>query len=181
MSWADRDPLRGVIDRVALKETDDSGTQQLVRATGLAGEEFRRALRAEPHGFHSHPPVGSEGVVLLGGARRDRPVIIGLEHKDHCPRDLEAGEAVLYDDKGQVVFLKTNRINIHSQRDVIHIALGPLRFVLAENRYAQVKVKEKNDPEDGGNTLMHITLDKETGVTTMSPMPIAGPDPKPEY
>jgi phage baseplate assembly protein V len=180
MSWGDRDSLRTVIDRVTLTETDDSGTQQLVRAKGLADEEFRHALRINPHGFTSHAPAGSEGAVLTGGGRRDRPLILGLEHKDHRPSGLAEGESVLYDAKGQVVFLKRDGIWIHSSQDVVRAAQGRLRVVMRSNKYVQLKVKQNADPDDGGATVMHITIDIEQGEIIMSQAPIIGPDPNPQ-
>ena len=180
MSWPDRDPIRTMLDRVEVRETDDSGTQQLVRALGLAEEEFRRTLRASPHGFSSHAPAGSEGLVLSGGGRRDRAVILGLEHKDHRPRGLAQGEAILYDDQGQVVFVKRDGIRIHSGQDVVRAAQGRLRVVMRSNRYVQLKVKANEDPEDGGDTVMHFTLDIESGTIITSHAAIVGPDPNPQ-
>lgn len=181
MSWYDRDQVRAAVDRVSLVGTDDSGTQQLVDVAGLPGETMKRALRVQPHGFSSHAPAGSEGAVVTGGTRRDRPLILGLEHKAHRPSGLAEGEAVLYDAKGQVVFLKQDGIRVHTRENLVHAAQGRMRMVLAEGKYAQLKVKTNDDPENGGATLMHITIDFEQGEIIFSQAAIIGPDPRPEY
>lgn len=180
MSWYDRDSIRNVVDRVELRETDDGGSQQLVRALGLADEEFRKALRVNPHGFTSHSPRGSEGVVLLGGGRRDRPVILGLEHPDHRRRGLEEGEAVLYDDQEQVVFLKRDGVHIRSRQDVVRVAKENLRVILRDKRWVQLKIVPTDDPEEGAQALMHLTLDLLAGKIIASHAIEIGPDPNPQ-
>lgn len=102
----------GSLRRVSSVEIDDSGTQQRVRATGLAGEEFDNVVRAQSFGVSSSPPRGSEGVLLEQGGRSDRAHILGLEHPDHRPRNVELGGTVLYDANGQAVSLVKNNLRI---------------------------------------------------------------------
>lgn len=167
--------------RFEIEEAFEEGGLQYVTGRGLFNERFERVLRAEPHGFASHPPAGSVGLALPMGGRRDQIGIFGVEHPKHRPSGLTKGASVLYDDKGSLVWLKQDGIEIHSTLNVIHIAVGPLRFVLAENRYVQMKTKALADPENGGATVDHITIDKVAGTITMSQAPTIGPDPKPEY
>jgi|GEM_PF-2367695 len=167
--------------RFEIEKAVDEGGLQYVTGRGLFGERFEKVLRAEPHGFASHPPAGSVGLALPMGGRRDQIAIFGVEHPKHRPADIPAGKAVLYDDKGQVVFFKDDRIAIHSKQDVIHIAVGPLRVVMAEKQYVQMKVKSNDDPDDGETTLMHLTLNFAEGkIQASHPIEIAA-DPKPEY
>lgn len=103
-----RDNLLGMIRRATLLNTDDSGSQQMMRKLrGLRSEFPEDVYRPQPHGLSSHPPSGSEGVLLALGGRSDRLLGFGFEHKDFRPRNLPSGATVLYDDKGNVVFLKS--------------------------------------------------------------------------
>lgn len=103
-----RDNLLGMIRRATLLDTDDSGSQQMMRKLrGLRSEFPEDVYRPQPHGLSSHAPAGSEGVLIALGGRSDRLLGIGFEHKDHRPRDLPRGATVLYDDKGNIVYLKS--------------------------------------------------------------------------
>lgn len=99
------DALRSMVRRVALAEAgDDAGTQfRSRRARGLRGEELDGVLAVQQHGFASSPPSGSEGLVVALGGRSDRPVLLGLEHREHRPRGLGAGGAALYDAHGKLL------------------------------------------------------------------------------
>lgn len=97
------DSLRSAIRRVIFKKVDDSGTQQKADLTGLKSEKLEKILRIQPHGFHSVPPEGSEGVIQQMGGRSDRSVVHGGEHKDHKPKDFEAGESGMYDAFGKLL------------------------------------------------------------------------------
>lgn len=98
--------------RVSLVEADDRDTLQRLRATGLAGEEFRGVARLQHFGLSSTPPAGAEGVLLAQGGRSDRAHILGLEHPDYRPRGVEAGGTVIYDANGQAVSLVKNNLRI---------------------------------------------------------------------
>lgn len=108
--------------RAQLIKTDDSGTQQKVDISGLASEQMTKVVRAMPHGFSSNAPVGSDGIMLSLGGRSDRAVLLGLEHKDYRQRNLPLGTAVLYDDKGNVIFAKgANGISIDAKTGNVYV------------------------------------------------------------
>lgn len=92
--------------RARLIDTDDKGTQQLLKLAGLKSEELDKIVRVGSHGFTSHAPKDSEGILLSLGGRSDRVLALGMEHKDKRIKDLPEGTSVLYDDKGNVVFAK---------------------------------------------------------------------------
>lgn len=118
--------------RGTVQKTDDSGTQQILKKmTGLKSESFEDVYRPQPHGFSSHAPAGSEGLFLALGGRSDRLVALGFEHKDYRVKDIKEGNAVLYDDKGNVVFMrgadgvsvraKEGKVEVISEKEVITI------------------------------------------------------------
>lgn len=102
---ADSDNIRAMLRRATVEEVDDSGSQQLVNMRGLKGERFTKVYRAQPHGFSSVPPEGSEAVLLALGGRSDRVIMIGAEHRDHRPRNLPGGAQALYGINGELISL----------------------------------------------------------------------------
>lgn len=101
-----RDATLATLRRATLLEVDDAGTQQIIkRMRGLAAERPEDVYRAQPHGFTSHPPEGSEGLFLALSGRSDRMLGLGFEHKDHRPKSLPPGGAALYDANGKIIKL----------------------------------------------------------------------------
>ncbi len=130
----------GTLRRARVKEIDDSGTQQILkRITGLKNDYPEDVYRAQSFGVSSHPPKDSEGIFLALGGRSDRLIGLGFEHKDHRPKSSPAGTAVLYDDKGNVIFskgsdgirvnAKTGEVEIHSQDKKVWIKPGDGKMV----------------------------------------------------
>ncbi|PPQ42172.1 phage baseplate assembly protein domain-containing protein [Rhodopseudomonas palustris] len=101
------DALRSMLRRARVLKIDDSGTQQLLDLGGLKSERPEKIVRIQDHGFTSHPPKQAEGVMLQLGGRSSRTMFLGGEHKDHRPKNTAEGNAVLYDDKGNVVWMKS--------------------------------------------------------------------------
>lgn len=107
------DGLVGMLRRATVLETDDSGTQQILKKLrGLASERPEDVYRPQPHGFSSHPPKGSEGWFAAMGGRSDRLLALGFEHKDHRPKNLPEGGAALYDMHGKVLKIVKDEIDI---------------------------------------------------------------------
>ncbi len=92
------------ITRGKVASTDDGGEHQRLTLTGYAGERFSEVVRAQPHGFSSHPPADAVGYMLRLG-ESDRVMALGFETPNR-PRSIPAGTAVLYDSSGNVVFAK---------------------------------------------------------------------------
>jgi phage baseplate assembly protein V len=112
--------------RATVLETDDSGTQQMLkRMTGLKSETFEDVYRAQPHGFSSHPPEGSEGKFLALGGRSDRLVALGFEHKKHRPKDTPEGGTVLYNHTGDIIRVFEDNLDaVHAKKINIKIGKG---------------------------------------------------------
>jgi len=99
--------LLGLVRRATALGFDDSKAQQFItELRGLKGDAPRQVHRLQPFGLSAVPPSGSEGLVLALGGRSDRLLGLGFEHKDHRPKASAVGTAVLYDDKGNVIFVK---------------------------------------------------------------------------
>lgn len=116
MSWREhqeyQDAVRTQLRRVSVISVDDSGSQQLVTATGLNSEQFEGVVRNQHFGLSSVPPAGGEGLILTQGGRSDRAHILGLEHPQFRPTGQAVGSTVLYDGNGQAVSLVKNNLRI---------------------------------------------------------------------
>lgn len=89
--------------RVALAATDDSGTQQKMKLSGLKSEQLDEIVRIHNFGDSDNPPAGSEGMLLSLGGRSDRAMVIGVEHKDSRPKNLPVGAKAIYDANGKIL------------------------------------------------------------------------------
>lgn len=100
------DNIVGALRRATITKTDDAGDQQLVDLKGYASEVMTKVVRDLPHGFSSNAPANAAGILLSLGGRADRAMLIGGQDAASRPRNVPVGAAVLYDDKGNVVFVK---------------------------------------------------------------------------
>src|SRR5579885_722847 len=148
-----RDSLIATLRRSTLLETDDSGSQQMLkRMRGLASEQFSDVYRAQPHGFSSHAPSGSEGLYLALGGRSDRLIGLGFEHKDKRPKNLPEGGTAIYDADGKLLkIVKDNTdwdcggkpITIHNSSDVV-IGTGK-RFIRVRDNRVDLAIKSPTE------------------------------------
>ncbi|MQX36811.1 phage baseplate assembly protein V [Roseospira navarrensis] len=99
------------------------GVLRLVRATMQTqelqvsvydGETHDRVKHALPYGFSAHPLPGSEVVLVFPGGVSSTPIALVVGGRAHRPTDLQRGEVAIYDDKGQSVELRTDRIVVRS-------------------------------------------------------------------
>lgn len=109
----------GQLLRTILSEVDDSGPQQLVKVTGLAGQTIGEAVRAQHFGFSSHPPKDAEGLGLLIGGGADRAHILGLEHPKYRPRNLPEGGAIQYDRDGNYVKIIGDVLTVNHAKKIV--------------------------------------------------------------
>jgi phage baseplate assembly protein V len=100
------DRLTFAIGRGKVKLVDDAGPVQLHQVdVGPIGPEGSRGVHDNTpmmhfFGFTSVPPEGSDAIVLFVGGRRSSAVAIGTNHQAYRLKDLEPGEAALYDMRG---------------------------------------------------------------------------------
>lgn len=93
--------------RVQVLSTRYEGGQLLVKARGMAGEEWDDLVWYDAHGFHSRPKKGAIGMILAPGGRRDQAMVMAAADPGKVPA-LEEGESVMYDAGGNTVTLKAD-------------------------------------------------------------------------
>jgi phage baseplate assembly protein V len=124
--------IDNLIIRGSLRKTDDAGPQQLVEVDGRAGERIGGAKHKVPHlqgyGLASNVPPGAHVVVVMIGGNPDQAMVLGMEHAEHRPTGLAAGEVAIYDDQGQVVRLLRDRIEISTPLDIRIVSGGTVHI-----------------------------------------------------
>lgn len=139
LNYEHDDALRSMLRRARVLKVYDDGTQQKLDLGVLKNERPEKIVRVLPHGFSSNPNADAEGILLQLGGRSDRSLFLGGEHKDYRQKNLKPGEAVLYDDKGNVIYAKgsnglsvnskTGQVEVRSQNDKITVKPGDGEFV----------------------------------------------------
>jgi phage baseplate assembly protein V len=100
--------LRGVIRRV-----DDAPKCQTVQASARSGEDLE-GERFQEFGLTSVPPVGTEAIAVQIAGTYDTEVIVATESREHRPRNMAAGDVVLYDAHGHQIRLVSSAIELGS-------------------------------------------------------------------
>lgn len=93
--------------------TDDKGIQALQLAV-LDGELVEDAERMQDYGFTSVPHPGAEAVVAFPGGLRSHGLVVAVGDRRVRLKGLQAGEVAVYDDLGQQIVLKRDRMRIVS-------------------------------------------------------------------
>lgn len=98
------------LGRVTL--VDDSGAVQRMQGVFSAEEVIDLLQRVAEFGFTSSPPAGSDMLVVFVGGERSKGVVLGTSHPESRPTGLAPGEAMLYSQSGQRVYLSAGGIVI---------------------------------------------------------------------
>lgn len=141
--------------RGILESIDATGAQHKATLTGIAGEKLFDVPRIKEFGFSSSPPPGSMAQILALYGRSDNAMVLGLDHKDHGPRDLGAGHVALYDAYGSLVSLVQTKVRIVSSTLVEIVAPNIVlngNVTLGGALGSGVPVSRQGTTDTGGNT-----------------------------
>lgn len=141
--------------RFELGSVNDTGKIQTVSGAGFPGEEFKDHHRIGFHGFGYNPPVGSHAVALAMHGRRDRALILGLEHPDKRQPSVPPGGAVLYDASGNVLRMFGNHARWDMQGNPITIKCASFRFEFAGGVFEGGPDGLKHNGKNIGDTHVH--------------------------
>ena len=125
------DPARVVASRVLIVTTNDSGTEQYHQVEGLTGEAFAKVLATRQHGFSSHPPDGSHGIMVALNGRRDLCVVLGGEAGDHRPTGTPPGGSVMYDTAGSSIALDAAGGAMVQAKGTVTVKVGGVTFTVS--------------------------------------------------
>jgi phage baseplate assembly protein V len=118
-----------MVSRAVVNLIKDTGKIQRVQVTMLADETADDVEHFQPFGFTSHPPAGSEAIVLSVGGNRDHPVAVVISERAtrfRGPTDagLAAGESAIYSSIGTRVHVKADGSIAVVPSEVGHVHLG---------------------------------------------------------
>lgn len=114
--------IRGMIARAVVNLVDDGRKMQTCQIDLLADETQDEVERVQNYGFTSVPFPDAEAVMLAVGGTRSHAVVIAVDDRRYRLTGLPSGEVAMYDDRGQVVHLKRDGIEIRSPDEVRVIA-----------------------------------------------------------
>jgi phage baseplate assembly protein V len=111
--------LGNLIIRAVVTLTQDSPLCQTVQVTGRDGEVKDKLEHLHPYGLTSRvrrPDGGHGAETLVIAIDRDHRVALPAMDRRYRPRDIEEGEVVLHDWRGQVVHLRADGILVETTR-----------------------------------------------------------------
>ena len=100
-----RQAFRGKIARVS-----SGGGVQKIQVAGLDGETVQDLEHAENFGFTSHPPAGSDCVVVPLGGKTSHGIIVTTTNGAYRITNLAEGETAVYNAAGAKIVLKQGRV-----------------------------------------------------------------------
>lgn len=106
-----RKAFRGVITKV-----NAAPKVMLIQGEGLSDEGIQAAEYFQHYGFTSNPPDGAMFVCIPIGGKTAHGIVIATEHGSYRLKSLEKGELAIYDDQGQKVHIKRDRILIETTK-----------------------------------------------------------------
>lgn len=94
--------------------TDDTGPVQTGQMRTGPDELIDGVPIVRHFGFASNPPADTLGVAIFANGDRNSGVIFATNHPASRLKDLQPGEAAIYDDQGRWVWLKAGGIEIEA-------------------------------------------------------------------
>lgn len=105
--------IRLLVSRGVLKLVDDSLKLQGVQVSLLGGEPAW-AERFQDYGYTSHPHPGAEAIVAAVGGARAHLVALAVDDRRYRMKELAQGEVAMYDDLGNVIVFKRDKIQVQA-------------------------------------------------------------------
>jgi phage baseplate assembly protein V len=100
--------------RARLTARADGAGVQLLQGDALAGETMQAAELFQHFGFTSAPPAGTQLIVLPLGGQSAHSVVIATENGSYRV-DVQSGEACVYNQWGDKIHLKQERIEVETK------------------------------------------------------------------
>ena len=151
MTSSNRNSGPGHHTRAVVVKVDDSGPQQLVEMTGLAGQDFGETVRSQHFGLTSNPPPGSEGVGLHLGGGADRVHALGMEHPKYRPTNLPSGATRLYDMDGNHVDIRNGVLTAsHAKQIVLKVGSSTITMTTDTITIAATNIKINGNVDING-------------------------------
>ncbi|MBL4763526.1 MAG: phage baseplate assembly protein [Gammaproteobacteria bacterium] len=109
--------IQQVVSRGVVRLVDDALKMQGMQLTLMADETLDGVERFQNYGYTSVPLPGAEAITLSVNGHRSHSVVIVVDDKRYRLKGLAGGEVALYDDQGQKIHLKRDKILIETPLD----------------------------------------------------------------
>ena len=120
--------LKGLLTRAKIKSVNDTGDVQTVMLEGRHGETYSDVERQQPFGFTANPPAETEALLAKVGAVPGYPLALGGGSSSRT-KGLASGESSHYDSHGHSVQLKSDRVFINGNGDILYLGADGLPVV----------------------------------------------------
>lgn len=114
--------------------TDDTDGVQTAQMRTGPGELVDGVPVLQHFGFASRAPDDTLAVAIFAGGDRGQGVIVGTNHPASRLKNLEKGEAALYDDQGRWIWIKRDTIEIEAGGKDVEIKGAGVVKVVAETK-----------------------------------------------
>lgn len=111
--------IKMMLARAVVSLVNDSLKMQELQLAILHEEKKDGVEHFQNYGFTSHPKApdasgAAEAVVVFLGGNRDHGIVIVVDDRRFRLKGLESGEVAIYDDLGQKIVLKRDKIEVTS-------------------------------------------------------------------
>lgn len=113
--------VQTIARRARVHNLDDTGPTQAMQLQLSKLETLDPVLRLAEYGFTSSPPTDSDAVIIFVGGDRANGVAIATGHRASRLKNLQRGEAAIYDDQGRFIWIKRNSIEIEAGNKPVDI------------------------------------------------------------
>lgn len=117
--------MQMVVGRGRIQTGNDAGPVQMQQVQIGPLDIRDNTLRVAEYGFTSMPKPGCHAVMIFVGGDRSNGVIIGTNDQTARLKNLKPGEAAIYDDLGQSVYLTRAGIVINGAGLPVEIINAP--------------------------------------------------------
>lgn len=112
--------VRLMISRAVVQLVNDTTLLQECQVELMRGEIRSGVERFQDYGFTAVPLAGAEAICVFVGGSRDHGVVVRADDRRYRPKDLQAGEVMVYDQLGQQVHLRSDgTIRVVSTNEVV--------------------------------------------------------------
>lgn len=101
-----------MVARAIVRTVGDGDKMQVMQLALLRDELRDRVERFQEYGFTSHPHPGAEAVAVFVGGDRGHGLVVAVDDRRYRLTGLAQGEVALYDDLGNVVALRRDKIEV---------------------------------------------------------------------
>lgn len=111
--------IKKLVARGTVKLINDALKFQELQIGLLAGETRSNVERIQQYGFTAHPLPGSEHLTLFLSGHRNHGITIAVDDRRYRVTGLVQGEVAIYDDQGQTIELKRDKILVTAPKVVV--------------------------------------------------------------